>query len=206
VETNNAGIWKTIPANCIAFVAAYMEGERYQSDSDVAAHDSVNFAKDLTLAGDGKDIWIFDVDETLLTNTPYYAANGWGSDIFNETSFNEWVSEAKAPALSSSIKLYNELLGLGFQVVFLTGRMELQRNETEQNLLYAGYHSWERLILRGGSDIGKTAVTYKSEKRAELEAEGYRIHGNSGDQWSDLLGLPMAARSFKLPNPMYYIS
>ena len=35
--------------------------------------------------------------------------------------------------------------------------------------------------------------------------EGYRIHGNSGDQWSDLLGSAMAARSFKLPNPMYYI-
>jgi HAD superfamily, subfamily IIIB (Acid phosphatase) len=58
---------------------------------------------------------------------------------------------------------------------------------------------------RDSSDIGKTAVAYKSEKRAELEAEGYRIHGSSGDQWSDLLGLPMAARSFKLPNPMYYI-
>jgi HAD superfamily, subfamily IIIB (Acid phosphatase) len=59
---------------------------------------------------------------------------------------------------------------------------------------------------RGSSDNGKKAVAYKSEKRAELEAEGYRIHGSSGDQWSDLLGLPMAARSFKLPNPMYYIS
>lgn len=59
---------------------------------------------------------------------------------------------------------------------------------------------------RGPSDIGKTAVAYKSEKRAELEAEGYQIRGSSGDQWSDLLGLPVAIRSFKLPNPMYYIS
>ncbi|XP_078177126.1 acid phosphatase 1-like [Carex rostrata] len=206
VETNNAGKWRTIPTKCISYVGAYMDGEKYQSDSDVAAHDSLTFAKDVTLAGDEKDIWVFDVDETVLSNAPYYADNGWGSGLFNETSFDEWVFQAKAPALSSSLKLYNELLGLGFQVVFLTGRAENQRNVTVQNLLDAGYHSWERLILRGDSDIGKPAVTYKSGKRAELEAEGYRIYGNSGDQWSDLFGLPMAVRSFKLPNPMYYIS
>lgn len=39
-----------------------------------------------------------------------------------------------------------------------------------------------------------------------MEAEGFKILGNSGDQWSDLLGSPMATRSFKLPNPMYFIS
>jgi hypothetical protein len=46
---------------------------------------------------------------------------------------------------------------------------------------------------------------YKSEKREEMVKEGYRIRGNSGDQWSDLLGSAMSERSFKLPNPMYYI-
>jgi HAD superfamily, subfamily IIIB (Acid phosphatase) len=78
VETNNAGKWTTLPTKCIAYVAAYMVGEKYISDSDIAAHDSLTFAKALTLSGDGKDAWIFDVDETLLSNAPYYAANGWG--------------------------------------------------------------------------------------------------------------------------------
>ena len=59
---------------------------------------------------------------------------------------------------------------------------------------------------RGTSDAGKLATTYKSEKRKELEDEGYTIHGSSGDQWSDLLGFAVAKRSFKLPNPMYYIA
>jgi hypothetical protein len=67
---------------------------------------------------------------------------------FNETSFDEWVDEAKAPALSSSLKLYNELLELGFHIILLTGRSEFQRNSTEANLLLAGYRSWEKLILR----------------------------------------------------------
>ncbi|CAL5053330.1 unnamed protein product [Urochloa decumbens] len=209
VETANAGPWRAIPARCVAFVRDYMEGPRYASDSAVAAADSLAFASAaLAAAGAGatKPAWVFDVDETLLTNAPYYAVNGWGSEEFNETSFDEWVDAAKAPALSSSLKLYNELQGLGFHVILLTGRSEFQRNSTEANLLFAGYQSWEKLILRQPSDIGKTAVLYKSERRATMEAEGFKILGNSGDQWSDLLGTPMATRSFKLPNPMYFIS
>ncbi|ONK66801.1 uncharacterized protein A4U43_C06F12120 [Asparagus officinalis] len=128
------------------------------------------------------------------------------SEEFNETSFDDWAFLAKAPALPASLKLYEELQGLGFKLVILTGRSEEQRAVTEHNLKLAGYHSWERLFLRGPSDQGTTAVVYKSGRRAELVAQGYRIHGSSGDQWSDLLGSPMATRSFKLPNPMYYIS
>uniref|UniRef100_A0A0D3GHV1 Acid phosphatase n=1 Tax=Oryza barthii TaxID=65489 RepID=A0A0D3GHV1_9ORYZ len=179
-------------------------GERYASDSAVAAADSLAFAARALSSGGGgaRPAWVFDVDETLLTNAPYYAVNGWGSLEFNETSFDEWVDVAKAPALPASLKLYNELQGLGIHIILLTGRSEFQRNATQVNLLFAGYHSWEKLILRQSPDIGKTAVQYKSERRAALEAEGFKILGNSGDQWSDLLGLPMATRSFKLPNPM----
>lgn len=59
---------------------------------------------------------------------------------------------------------------------------------------------------RGASDHGKLATVYKSEKRKEIEDEGYIIRGNSGDQWSDLTGYAVAQRSFKLPNPLYYIA
>uniref|UniRef100_A0A0A9FBC6 Acid phosphatase 1 n=1 Tax=Arundo donax TaxID=35708 RepID=A0A0A9FBC6_ARUDO len=185
-----------------------MEGDRYASDSAVAAADSLAFASEVLAAAEGaaaKPAWVFDIDETLLSNAPYYAVNDWGLQEFNETSFDEWVDAAKAPALPSSLKLYNELQGLGFHVILLTGRSEFQRNSTEENLLFASYRSWETLILRQPSDIGKTAVQYKSERRAAMEAEGFKILGNSGDQWSDLIGSPMATRSFKLPNPMYFI-
>ncbi|KAG5067678.1 hypothetical protein JHK85_000055 [Glycine max] len=115
-----------------------------------------------------------------------------GFEIFNETSFDNWVDLAAAPALPASLSLYNELKELGFKIFLLTGRSEFQRNATGANLLRS-------------SDQGKPATTYNSEKRAELENEGYRIHGNSGDQWSDLGGYAVAARSFKLPNPTDYI-
>lgn len=78
VETNDAGPWTRIPARCIAFVDEYMNGERYASDSEVIAGEALAFAEAVEVAGDGKDVWVFDVDETLLSNLPYYAANGYG--------------------------------------------------------------------------------------------------------------------------------
>jgi len=59
---------------------------------------------------------------------------------------------------------------------------------------------------RASSYKGKTAVEYKSTERKKLEKNGYRIIGNIGDQWSDLMGTPTGNRTFKLPDPMYYIS
>jgi predicted secreted acid phosphatase len=70
------------------------------------------------------------------------------SEIFNETSFNDWVKLADAPALPASLNLYRKLQELGFTIFLLTGRSEHQRNATEANLLFAGYRNWERLILR----------------------------------------------------------
>lgn len=50
-----------------------------------------------------------------------------------------------------------------------------------------------------------TAVEYKSKERKKLEEVGYRILGNMGDQWSDLMGTNVGKRTFKVPDPMYYI-
>ncbi|KAL8498337.1 hypothetical protein ACS0TY_021597 [Phlomoides rotata] len=206
VETNDAGVWTRVPQMCVNFVEEYITGERYVSDSQAVADSALAHAHSVRLSGAAKHAWVFDIDETLLSNVPYYAVQGFGSDIFDEPSFDVWVDLAKAPALSPSLRLYNKLKELGFTIFLLTGRCEYQRNATERNLLYAGYSGWERLILRGDSDQGTLASVYKSEKRKEIEDEGYIIHGNSGDQWSDLMGYAVAKRSFKLPNPLYYIS
>ena len=63
------------------------------------------------------------------------------------------------------------------------------------------------MVGRRPSEYSGTSVEYKSGERKKLEEEGgYRIVGNMGDQWSDLLGTNPGIRTFKLPDPMYYIS
>ncbi|KAJ4899321.1 hypothetical protein Rs2_13272 [Raphanus sativus] len=204
-ETNNAGTWDVIPSTCVDSVAGYLNGDQYGSDYGVIADYALAFAKTVQVSGDGKDVWIFDIDETLLTNLDYYKAHGYGSEPFESNSFNEWVVGGTAPAFEASLRLYNALKQLGFTIVLLTGRDEHQRSATETNLRDAGYSGWERLLLRGPEDQGKSATKYKSEQRSKLIEEGFKIRGNTGDQWSDLLGFAVADRSFKVPNPMYYI-
>ncbi|KAH7565338.1 hypothetical protein JRO89_XS09G0190300 [Xanthoceras sorbifolium] len=206
VETNNIIGWETVPEECANYVGHYMLGQQYRDDSKVVADQALLHTNSINLAGDGKEIWVFDVDETTLSNLPYYATHGFGTTPYNSTAFNEWVEEGKAPALPESLALYKNLLSLGIKIVFLTGRLEDQRNATAANLKNVGYHTWEKLILKDSSYSGKTAVAYKSSERKKLEEDGYRIIGNMGDQWSDLLGTNTGNRTFKLPDPMYYIS
>jgi len=44
----------------------------------MVSKEAEEYAKSLKLSDDGKDAWIFDIDETLLSNLPYYAAHGFG--------------------------------------------------------------------------------------------------------------------------------
>lgn len=206
VEANNLSPWKTIPEECIDYVKDYMLGRSYEIDLQTVSNEAARFARSVDLKGDGMDVWIFDIDETLLSNLPYYAEHGYGLEIFDNVQFDKWVLEGVAPTIEPSLKLYNEVLGLGFKIFLLTGRREDKRNITISNLNEAGFRNWDRLILRGNEDHGKTAVAFKSDKRKEIMEEGFRILGNSGDQWSDLIGSAVSVRSFKLSNPMYFIS
>ncbi|MFS7929904.1 putative Acid phosphatase [Helianthus anomalus] len=128
------------------------------------------------------------------------------SEIFDHVQFDNWVLEGMAQAIKPSLKLYEEVSKLGFKMFLLTGRAENKRSITINNLTKVGFENWDRLILRGADDDGKTAVAFKSDKRKQIVEEGFRIVGNLGDQWSDLIGSHVSIRSFKLSNPMYFIS
>jgi hypothetical protein len=47
-------------------------------------------------------------------------------------------------------------------------------------------------------------IQYKSGTRAYIESQGYDIVADMGDQFSDLLG-GYADKTFKMPNPNYYL-
>ncbi|KAM3316712.1 hypothetical protein ACQJBY_034698 [Aegilops geniculata] len=204
VEAHNVRDWKTVPASCESYVGHYMLGSHFRRDSKVVVDQAIAYVDSLKLAGNGKEVWVFDIDETTLSNLPYYAKHGFGATPFNATSFNAYVREGSAPALPETKRLYNKLRSVGIKPVFLTGRTEDQRAITVTNLRRQGISGWMNLLLKQPGFKG-SAVTYKSGERQKLQDAGYVIVGNIGDQWSDILGAPEGARTFKLPDPMYYI-
>ncbi|CAK7327310.1 unnamed protein product [Dovyalis caffra] len=59
----------------------------------------------------------------------------------------------------------------------------------------------------GGSDDELNEVQQrKANVREQLISDGYRVWGIVGDKYSSFEGLPRVRRSFKLPNPLYYVS
>jgi len=211
VETNTVRSWTVVPPECVDYVKTYMlgsgtgSGSQYLRDSHMVANESIAYASSLKLSGDGKDVWIFDVDDTLISSLPYFAAHHYGGEGIDDDVFINWAALAENPLLPASHRLYTHLLELGFKIFLITGRYSYERNATEKNLVRVGYHSWEALFLREPEDYEKSAVVYKSEKRLKIEEDGFRIRGNSGDQWSDLTGYSVGERTFKLPNLMYWV-
>ncbi|KAM0944703.1 putative Acid phosphatase [Dioscorea sansibarensis] len=203
IETNNMRGWLTVPPTCENYVGNYMIGGHYRNDSAVVIAEAMKYVTGLELGSDGKDVWIFDIDETSISNLPYYAHHGFGVEAYNDTSFNAWVRKSRAPALPESLKLYKKLMSLGIKIIFLSGRSEDSREATACTLKRVGYYTWEKLILRRNGDKS-LAMVYKSGVRKTLVKQGYKIVGNIGDQWSDILGSPEGDRTFKLPDPMYY--
>ena len=78
VETNNLRDRRTVPADCEEYVGKYMQGGQYHADSKVVVDEAIAYAKGLELGGEGNEVWVFDVDETTLSNLPFYAKHGFG--------------------------------------------------------------------------------------------------------------------------------
>jgi len=154
---------------------------------------------------------VLDIDETSLSNWANISANDFGfikggpcTEQPNlACGFDEWILKASAPALPPTLLFYNAI-AKNVAVFFITGRRNSQRGATIWNLDVAGFHGWARLMTRPDDDTNRSIVPFKSGERAKIEAEGYRIIANIGDQKSDLAG-DFAECGFKLPNPFYFI-
>lgn len=145
---------------------------------------------------------VLDIDETTLSNYEEMEKVGFAYDA---KAFNAWEELARAPAIPGTLRLFSEAKRLNVSVFFLTGRGEAQRDATERDLRLAGFDGWQKLILRKAGQESSSALEFKSARRGEIVAEGYRIIENVGDQWSDLRGAPEAEYSVKYPNPYYFI-
>ncbi|PSS14050.1 Acid phosphatase [Actinidia chinensis var. chinensis] len=207
VELNNIRAFDVVPEECINHIGKYMTSSQYKADSERAIEESALYLSCFcAFEGDGKDAWIFDVDETLLSNLPYFKKHHFGGEKLNASSFEGWMRERKAPALERTLSLYHEIRGKGINIFLISSRREPLRDATVDNLIKVGYHGWKGLILRDLENECWEVQSYKAEARKRLVDQGYRIWGIIGDQWSSFDGFPAAKRTFKLPNSMYYVS
>lgn len=174
---------------------------------------------------------VLDVDDTTLATWNYEIASNWA---YNPTSNGEFVTQQRFPAVPGMVDLVEAAAQQGYAVIFLTGRPGAQEAATLGNLTSdgvgedAGYPA--PTTLANGEDglftkpapadypdylkaacadeIAEarscTTIHYKSATRAHVESLGYDIVADFGDQFSDLAG-GYTDRTFKLPNPNYFL-
>ncbi|WP_044375235.1 HAD family acid phosphatase [Streptomyces noursei] len=162
--------------------------------------------------GKTKPAIVLDMDDTTLLTYNYELKVGFN---FTPKSQDEYLEHTDMAAVFGMNDLVNWAHKKGAEVFFVTGRKEAQRDWSVRNLGNVGYAvplDPSHVYLRDKEHppaylpCGTTCSTidFKSGTRRHIESLGYRIVANFGDQYSDLAG-GASRRTFKLPNPMYYL-
>ncbi|MET7631331.1 HAD family acid phosphatase [Streptomyces sp. NPDC005078] len=114
-----------------------------------------------------------------------------------ETDFHYfWTFPTPAIAQVRDLVRYADSQGVA--IFFVTARPGIIASLTQHNLTAVGYPV-TGLYVRDLPDLFDEVSTYKTAKRAEIEARGYTITANIGNNESDLVG-GHAERTFKLPD------
>ncbi|MFF4211318.1 HAD family acid phosphatase [Streptomyces sp. NPDC001796] len=180
-----AGTASAAPAaTTVSVAAAQAAGVDYatwQADVKAVVDQALPYVRQRTATATGQKLAIvFDIDNTTL-----------------ETYFHPWY-QLPTPAVQSSLELAKYAKSRGVSVFFVTARPGIIEAETKWNLKTVGYPV-DGLFVRDLPDLFDEVSAYKTSKRAEIEAQGYTIIANVGNNASDLVG-GHAERTFKLPD------
>ena len=155
---------------------------------------------------------VLDIDDSALSNWDVIVANDFGR-VFDgpcralpkgPCGWVAWDLRGRSPALPQTLRLFKQARSLGVAIFFITGRDMTQGPATRRNLRRAGYIGYRGLYMPAKSAHYPSAADFKTGQRQKIEADGYAIIANIGDQPSDLAG-GHAERTFLLPNPYYRI-
>jgi hypothetical protein len=172
---------------------------------------------------------LLDVDDTSLATWNYEIFSNWA---YNPATNADYVLNQRFPAVPGMVDMVKTAEREGYAIFFLTGRGAAQEQATLGNLTADGvgvdagypkpstlpngedglftkpavtdYPDYLKQACAGDPNGSCTTIHYKSATRAHIESLGYDIVANFGDQFSDLKG-GYADRTFKLPNPNYYL-
>jgi 5'-nucleotidase (lipoprotein e(P4) family) len=136
-----------------------------------------------------KNAVIVDIDETILDNSPY---EGWlflTNNVYCDSSWNEWVKEAKAEPLPGTVDFLNFAKDHGCEVFYISNRKKdplfepTLENLKKFNLPFADE---KHLLLKTKSDTNSAGRTTKEKRRLLVENElNYEIVLLCGDQVAD---------------------
>lgn len=199
-EPQNLQITKDILIN-------YHDSGAYEQDSNAVAYQAQNYLSAVVAQQQNskeKLAIVLDIDETALSNYDYTMRKlNFGGTLGEIDSL---IDEGKSTVIPGTLALYKQAQAEHVHVFFVTGRKDTSvlRKSTIQNLQAMGFDQYDGLMMKPVNYHAPSVSTYKTAMRKKITDQGYHIVLNIGDQMSDLRG-GYADRTYKLPNPYYYI-
>lgn len=201
----------------------------YAKEASKVASEGASWLKAKAPTGSEMKAIVLDVDDTTLTTWNYELVSNWA---YNPVTNATYVNGQLFPATPGMVDMVTQAANEGYAVFWITGRPVTQAAATLGNLgsdgigVDAGYpapttlpdgHSglftkppvaayppYLQAACANDPNGACTTIHYKSATRAFIESQGYDIVASFGDQFSDLTG-GFADRTFKMPNPNYYL-
>ena len=133
---------------------------------------------------------VFDVDETVLDNSPYQARLVVAGTEYSEPEWDNWVREQKATAVPGVLEFAKAAQKRGVALFFISNRAVHLKDATIANLRSVG------LDVRDDSFLGLGTVVPDCEQqgsdkncRRQLIGRKYRVLMQFGDQLGDFVEL-----------------
>lgn len=181
----------------------YYESGQYEKEISKKVMDAKAYLdRRLQQNSNEKFAMVLDIDETAVSNYQGLKEHHFST---NMEAFAAHYIHAKLPPIGPILGLYQYAKRRGVDVFFITSRPRVPEiiSATVLNLKQAGYKDWKELYLMPIEDASVSSFEFKRDARREIEAKGYTIVLNIGDQETDLHG-GYAEVAVKLPNPFYH--
>jgi len=165
---------------------------------------------------------IFDIDETVLDNSPYQARLLRDGGVYEETSWDAWVREEKAQPIPGALEFARAAAARGVTIFYVSNRAVHLDEPTLANLRAVGFPVDDNTRFLGLGHFVEGCEQIGAEKgcRRQLIGRTHRVLMQFGDQIGDMVTIEannpagrqaalepylgwFGERWWVLPNPTY---
>lgn len=158
---------------------------------------------------------VFDIDETLLDNSPFETESIRTGNNYSKELWMEWTTMEKANALPGAVDFVNHVQDKGVEVFYISNRYHDELNETINNLKKHGFPNADTvhvLLKKDKSDKtsrrnivseNHTIVMFVGDNLCDFTQEFANRGEDLGFNLVDEHKFEFGSAFIILPNPMY---